>query len=79
MLKLIKHSRPGWTREYGSIDELTKAVYNHTCSLCKASYGIDLEGMLMSECGNEYSAVGHTLDEPLTTYEQIDHDYWASL
>jgi hypothetical protein len=72
MYTLTKLSRPGWTKKYSTIEQLTQAVRDGTCKLCVASYGADLQSMLASDCGCEYEVEGLALDEPETDFEALE-------
>lgn len=79
MYKLIKISKPSWTKEFSTVEELTEEVYKNTCDLCKDSYGTDLESMLCSDCGCEYEVEGIALDGSPTEHEAIQDLFWSTL
>lgn len=70
MYTLHKHSAPGWSKKFDTLEALTTAVYEETCGGCIDSFGTDLSSMLASDCGCEYSVEGLKLDGPMTLAEQ---------
>ena len=75
MYTLHKHSRPSWVKKFDTIEELTEEVTEQTCGPCLDSYGSNLESMLVSECGCEYSVDGLSLDAPMSLAEQWQDHY----